>query len=211
MPGDDAGARRRGDRARAATSQQRRNRARRTPRAVISARAPADHRFTTKACGCFSRYAPVRGGVALDDGPRGVRPELGLLRDDRIERGATRERRADRCGRGGLDRDAARVRRSACADAQSRRRESASFAADSLRAGAGRRGGRDVPEGVNHGRLHALLRVGYTRECARVSHAARSARPGRRPERTRPVIRVKKGARLRTEDKKVHQRSSDYS
>ena len=43
------------------------------------------------------------------------------------------------------------------ADAQSRRRESASFAGDSLRAGAGRRGGRDVPEGANRGRLHALL------------------------------------------------------
>lgn len=167
------------------------NRARREPRAVIPARAFEAISFQQKRAD-VSRYAPVRGGVALDDGPRGVRPEFGLLGDDRIERGVARERRADRGGRGGLDRDAARVRRSACADAQSRRRESASFAGDSLRAGAGRRGGRDVPEGVNHGRLHALLWLGYTRERARVSHAARSARPGRRPERRRPIVRVKK-------------------
>lgn len=168
------------------------NRARREPRAVIPARA-------FEAIIVLTKNAPVRGGVALDNGPRGVRPEFGLLRDDSIKRGVARERRADRGGRGGLDRDAARVRRSACADAQSRRRESASFAGDSLRAGAGRRGERDVPEGVNHGRLHALLWVGYARERARVSHAARSARPGRRPERGRPIrFRVKKVAQSST-------------
>ena len=181
------------------------NRARREPRAVIPARAFEAISFQQKRAD-VSRYAPVRGGVALDDGPRGVRPEFGLLGDDRIERGVARERRADRGGRGGLDRDAARVRRSACADAQSRRRESASFAGDSLRAGAGRRGGRDVPEGVNHGRLHALLWLGYTRERARVSHAARSARPGRRPERRRPIVRVKKVLES-SKDRKARRRS----
>lgn len=140
-----------------ATGRPARSRACREPRAVVPARAFEGSPFQQTRAD-VSRYAPVRGGgVALDDGPRGARPELGLLRDDHIERRVARERRADRGGRGGPDRDAAGVRRSARADAQSRRRESASFAGDSLRAGAGRRGGRDVPEGANRGRLHALL------------------------------------------------------
>ena len=201
---DNASARRQGDRVRAATSRPRGNPTRRAPRAVIPARAR--DRVSTKACGCFSRYAPVRGGVAFDDGPRGVRPELGLLLDNRIECGAARERIADRSGRGGLDRYAACVRRSACADAQSGSRESASFAADSLRASAGRRGGRDLPEGVNHGRLHALLWVGYTRGSARVSHAARSARSGYPPERN--PSSAEKVLKTRSKDRKVHQRGS---
>ena len=109
-----------------ATGRPARSRARREPRAVVPARAFEGSPFHKRVD--VSRYAPVRGGgVALDDGPRGARPELGLLRDDHVERRVARERRADRGGRGGPDRDAAGVRRSARADAQSRRRESASL------------------------------------------------------------------------------------